>query len=106
MTPIKLILTVYGLVGLAGLAAILLAVAAVRLTLRDKERTWRYSEPTSPTDSTPVVHIITDPEILREYFPHWKGEMERAGKAHLISEELCIEDWVMVHWAEEVKEDD
>ena len=48
---------------------------------------WRYVEPTSATDPTPVEHMISDAEIIANYYPYWKGRMRKAGKAQQISEE-------------------
>jgi hypothetical protein len=42
---------------------------------------------------------MTRAEILAQFFPYWSGEMRRIGKAHEISEESCVEDFVIVHWA-------
>ena len=65
---------------------------------------WRYVEPTSATDPTPVEHMISDAEIIANYYPYWKGRMRKAGKAQQISEENCITDWTVVHWAVPVDE--
>lgn len=48
--------------------------------------------------------IVTEKDILRDYWPYWKTRMEEAGKADLIDFNTCIEDFVIVNWAEEVKE--
>ena len=66
---------------------------------------WRYIEPTSATDSTPVVVTMSEAEILAAHYAHWCDEMRRAGKADEISEQACVEDWVTVHWAERVLEE-
>lgn len=44
-------------------------------------------------------HEITRDEILAQYFPYWSEQMRRVGKADQISEESCIEDFMVVHWA-------
>lgn len=63
---------------------------------------WRYIEPTSAADATPVVQTWSEAEILASYFPYWSAQMRKAGKAAQISEQACLEDWVVVHWAEPV----
>jgi hypothetical protein len=63
-------------------------------------RYFRYLE--QGQDDEPVRVTISDAQILREYFPHWKRQMEHVGKQALISEEACIEDFCAVNWAEEV----
>jgi hypothetical protein len=40
-------------------------------------------------------------QILQSYYTHWYGKMVEANKHDLISPELCIEDWCVVHWATE-----
>lgn len=43
---------------------------------------------------------LSEKDVLDYYWPYWKKEAEKRGV--IVSEESCIEDWVMVHWAEEV----
>lgn len=47
-------------------------------------------------------HVITmtEAEIIDQYFPYWCGQMIEAGKTEQITLEGCIEDWVVVNWAE------
>ncbi len=63
-------------------------------------RTWRWVEPGE--NNEPVYQTMTDADILREYFPYWKQQMERVCLQDLISEQNCIDDFVVVHWAEQV----
>lgn len=49
------------------------------------------------------THYITEQEILQIYMPYWTTKMQRAGKADMISEERCIEDFITVHWATPVQ---
>lgn len=65
---------------------------------------WKYIEP-GPDGITPVERIITNAEIIDEYFIHWFDMMRKAGKPYeQITEQNCIEDFVVVHWAERVNE--
>lgn len=50
------------------------------------------------------THYLTEEDILAQYYPHWQQQMTKVGKADQISPEGCIEDFVAVHWAEEVTE--
>jgi hypothetical protein len=50
-----------------------------------------------------VEEVLTDEEILDTYYTWWSGEMLRVHKAPMITEEMCIQDWVVVHWAWEVE---
>ena len=65
-----------------------------------ENRIWRYVEPGD--DDQPVTVVMTDAEILEEYFPWWSVQMRKVGKDTLITPENCIDDWVVVHWAEPV----
>jgi hypothetical protein len=66
-------------------------------------RTWRYIEPTSAEDSTAVVFVVTDEEILAIYWDYWVEQMVAVGKLLMATPENCIEDFVVVNWAEPVK---
>lgn len=46
-----------------------------------------------------VVETWSEQQILASYFPYWSEKMSAVGKDDMISEELCISDWVVVHWA-------
>jgi len=43
---------------------------------------------------------LSEKDILDYYWDWWSGKMKEVGKQELISEERCIEDWCVVHWAE------
>lgn len=60
-------------------------------------KTWRYEDP----DGTVTM---TEDEILAVYFDFWSEEMRKVGKESEITPQGCIDDWVVVHWAERVKE--
>lgn len=48
---------------------------------------------------------LSELEILQDYQAYWEDKMiQKYGKdSNLISEENCIEDWVVVNWAWEVE---
>lgn len=50
-------------------------------------------------------HTVTEGDIIKDYYPYWKMKMKAANKNHLISRENCIEDWIVVNYAFEVKEE-
>jgi hypothetical protein len=58
-----------------------------------------------PTDGGDVEETLSEAMILHYYFPHWSEQMHKIGKDDMISEELCLEDWVVVHWAWETESD-
>ena len=43
-------------------------------------------------------------QILNSYYTHWATKMIEHNKQSDISEDLCIEDWCIIHWAEETDE--
>lgn len=65
---------------------------------------YRYVEP-DENDQVKVV-IMTEQDILNEYWEFWSRKMaEKFGPDHEdITEKNCLEDWLVVHWATEVKE--
>jgi hypothetical protein len=69
--------------------------------MMDAETRWRYVEP--GLNDEPVYVEMSEAQILANYFQWWKSKMEKAGKANLISERNCIDDWVVVNWAEKVE---
>ena len=62
-------------------------------------RKWKVVD---PSESGPVERILTEQDILDEYYDWWKLQMEKVGKADQINPATCIDDWVVVHWAEVV----
>lgn len=49
-----------------------------------------------------VVEIYSEKHILDSYFPYWTEMMVKAGKGDFVNQKNCIDDWTVVHWAEEV----
>ena len=66
-------------------------------------RSWRHIEPTSGSDSTAIIIETTEAEIVAMYFPYWRERMIAAGKTNEATIENCIDDWVVVHWAQIVE---
>ena len=66
-------------------------------------RYWSYSEPDMDVSVT-----LSENEILTSYFPIWYGLMAKAGKDvpadPKITERMCIDDWITIHWAYETDE--
>lgn len=40
-------------------------------------------------------------QILKFYWHHWNRKMFQAGLGYEVTEDRCIEDWIVSHWAEE-----
>ena len=51
-----------------------------------------------------VQETFSEEQIIKSYYSYWIHKMVEANKHELITEENCIEDWKIVHWAEEVDE--
>lgn len=47
--------------------------------------------------------IFTSTHIIKNYYPWWCTAMKKVNKEHLINEETCIEDFLVVNWAWEIK---
>jgi len=67
-------------------------------------RKYRYNEQADHGDGNIVV-TVTESDILRDYWPYWNKHMLELGRHEQISKENCIEDFVVVHWAWEVKDE-
>jgi hypothetical protein len=71
----------------------------------DKMKYYTYIEPTSAEDMTPLYITMSEEEILKEYWEYWYGKMcAKFGQEHVdanYSTKECIEDWCVVHWAQE-----
>lgn len=69
--------------------------------IQDIMKTYTYIEP--GPDLEPIHTTMTEAQIIRTYYPYWCQQMRKVNKAHLINYKNCIEDWICVHWAWEVK---
>jgi hypothetical protein len=49
------------------------------------------------------TEIVTDEDIIQQYYPYWCSKMIEVGREDLISIETCIEDWMTIHWAVEIR---
>lgn len=64
---------------------------------------FRYVEPGFQTEA--VEYTLSEDDIIAEFWKPWSERMtKKYGEGHrLITRENCIDDWVVVHWAWEVK---
>lgn len=66
-------------------------------------RYYCYNELT--TDKEPLVCVLSEKEILDRYWSYWSSKMRERGKPEdQITKENCIDEWVVVNWAWESKE--
>jgi hypothetical protein len=59
---------------------------------------YSYVEPLDD-EMNPATIVMSEKEILAEYYDYWCTRMREVGKEDEISEQKCIEDWCIVHWA-------
>jgi hypothetical protein len=68
-------------------------------------RYFSYDEPVDNTTNTTVT--VSEEEIRRNFYPYWyDGMCRKFGKDHVDSIycfEDCLEDWIITHYASEVK---
>ena len=64
-------------------------------------RYWEYVEPDSNYD--PLIYRISEHAILSTYGPWWYATMNRLGRHKIATPENCIHDFIVTHWAEELK---
>lgn len=68
-------------------------------------RYFEYSDPDN--EGNPEIKILNEEEIVKSYWPYWYAQMckkfgkEVVDKSYSFSD--CIEDWVVVNWATEIK---
>ena len=55
-------------------------------------------------NGNPVETIMTEDEIIETFWDYWCSRMREVGKEAEISRENCIQDWVVIHWAEDTRE--
>ena len=68
---------------------------------KETMKTYGYHEPTPEGD---IFVIKTEQEIIDCWWEYWKSKMEmKYGEGHeLITKENCIDDWIVIHWADEL----
>ena len=64
-------------------------------------RYWEVSYPKDNSFQEVVNEIFSDDDIIKMYYEYWCGRMKEVGKESEISEQNCIEDWVIINWAVE-----
>lgn len=69
-------------------------------------RYYSYNEYFENPNTNPVV-TVSEQEIRDSYYPFWYEKMcKKFGKEHVdetYSFEDCLDDWIVVNWAWEVK---
>lgn len=63
---------------------------------------YAYNEYDEDEGIKPPI-VVSEQQILNEYWLYWKNQMKALGRENLISKKNCIDDWIMVNWAWEVE---
>jgi hypothetical protein len=48
-----------------------------------------------------VQETWSEEQIIKSYYSYWAQKMIIAGRGDDISRDRCIDDWTVVHWAQE-----
>jgi hypothetical protein len=71
----------------------------------------KYYKHSYPTQKGDVTEVLSEKQIIADYWEYWFNSMKQAYAKHgssmynpprEITEANCIEDWVDIHWATEV----
>ena len=58
---------------------------------------WKYV--LEENDGGIGYSVISEAEILKQFFPEWSQQMEEMGREDEINEQNCIEEWVTYYSA-------
>lgn len=69
-------------------------------------RLWQYNDIADNVTFAPITRCVDENEILAMYWEYWCERMRYRGfPEEIITKEACIDDWVVVNWAWEIKGD-
>lgn len=62
---------------------------------------YQYFELSPLSSSSNSYVIVSREQIIKSFFSEWKEKMfKKFGQScDLISEQNCIDDWIIIHWA-------
>jgi hypothetical protein len=66
-------------------------------------RRFAYNEPSADFSENTVV-VVTEQDILDQYWDFWSDAMLHVHKSPMITKENCLQDFVVVNWAWELPE--
>lgn len=64
---------------------------------------WSYWEPNTDEAGNHYGSrfvVLSEHDILAQTYDWWSERCRAVGREDLINERNCIEDWVIVHWAQ------
>lgn len=57
-------------------------------------------------DGNPVEELLTEDVVREQYWNYWESKMiEKYGNIEKYTFNDCLEDWIAIHWAEEIEDD-
>lgn len=62
---------------------------------------YSYVEPSEFNELEATKFVLSEEEILKDYWDYWCDRMKEAGKAEEINKKNCIDDFCAIHWATE-----
>jgi hypothetical protein len=62
----------------------------------------KYQHVEPGPDGSRLTITVSDRYILMVYWHYWSARMAFAGKRDQVSQQSCIDDWCVVHWATEL----
>lgn len=65
-----------------------------------------FVEPLYGCDHITVMVYLTEQQILDFYWEFWKGKMEYLGRHDRISEDGCVEDFLISSWSHAVDKEE
>ena len=63
---------------------------------------YSYVEPDE--NMRPVEIILSEQDIIDQYWEYWSTAMKKVNKEDLITRKNCIEDFCIVNWANEIND--
>ncbi len=60
---------------------------------------WKYVMETDDNGENFGYNVISEADILHDFFPEWKKQMQELGREDEINEDNCIQEWVTYYSA-------
>lgn len=64
-------------------------------------KVWEISYPDEKYGN--ITECYTEDGIIKLYYDEWVQQMVKSGKYNDLTRQKCIDDWVTIHWATEIK---
>lgn len=64
-------------------------------------KVWEISYPDEKYGN--ITECYTEDGIIKLYYDEWVQQMVKSGNYNDLTRQKCIDDWVTIHWATEIK---